>query len=46
MKINVTYDNGLYMVEIIEYINSYQFERCYKIKDYRDIIRILRYEKE
>ena len=46
MKINVTYDNGFYIVEIIEHINNYQLERYYKIKDYRDVIRILRYEKE
>lgn len=46
MKINVTYEDSLYMVEIVEYINNYQLERYYKINDYRDVIRILRYEKE
>lgn len=46
MKINVTYDNGLYIVEIVEYIHNYQLERCYKIKDYRDVMRIIKYEKE
>ena len=45
-EINVTYNDSLYIVTIVEYIKNYQFERYYKIKDYRDVIRVLKYEKE